>query len=55
MMILVELPAVVGFWHVPVLSPALQVDVAEDSAERCTNVGVSLIVASANVEMLGMC
>jgi len=53
MMILVELPAVVGFWQVPVLSPGLQVDVA-DSAERCTSVGPSLTVLSAN-GMMGMC
>jgi hypothetical protein len=55
MMMLVELPAVVYFWHVPVLSPALQVEVADVAAERCTSVGASLIVASAKVEMLGKC
>ena len=34
---------------------ALQVDVAEDSAERCTSVGPLFTVASARDRTFGMC
>lgn len=37
------------------LSPALQVDVADDSDERWTSVGPSMTVAFAKVKIFGAC